>query len=383
MATFSDYINVIRNSNLRTPKVKVELLRPDETPYLVITGDVIDGGGSINIENKNGQRRSVSFDLINVKKEYLPNPDGIWLRQKIRVWVGLEVNGEDFFINQGVFVLNNPTALSKSGDNRISIRASDKFALTDGSLGGELNGIYNIPVGTSLITAVKMILKPSTQALQEVLYDPRDPIIHSSFASIVTPYTMEKSAGEPIGDFLIELANMVSANVYYSTNGELIFEPDYEDSVKGSLIDLTAGDFNYIQSSQDYPLDKIYNAVLVIGDNINGEIFDALAENTDLRSPTSIPNVGFRRVLTIEDTNIYTDALALSRANYELKRVTNLLIEQGITSVPMYHLDADSVITVTDENLNIFDKRMLINSLSIPISTSGQMSIRCVDTVEL
>lgn len=383
MITYNDYLNEIKNNNIRRPRVKIELLKADETVYDEITGDVINSGGTLNIEHKNGQTRSVSFDLINIDKSYLPTPDTIWLRQKIRVWLGLEINDEDYFLNQGIFIINNPSAFSGSSEKTISISASDKFALLDGTLGGELNGIYQINAGTNIVTAIKAILKPSTAVLQEVAYDPIEPLIHESFASMETPYTIEKSAGEPIGNILLELAAMVSANVYYSPDGRLMFEPDYNLDHEGSFYDFEAGDFNYISSSQDFPLDKIYNAVLVIGDNINGLIYDALVENNNLTSPTSIPNVGFRRVLVIEDSNINTEALAIARAKYELKRVTNLLIEQSIETVPVYHLYVNSIITVTDPSLNLERKRLLITSISTPISTSGTMTIRCIDTTEL
>ena len=117
-------------------------------------------------------------------------------------------------------------------------------------------------------------------------------------------------------------------------------------------------------------------------DNIDGAIFDSLVENNDLQSPTSIPNVGFKRVKTIKDSNIYSTALAEVRAEYELKRATNVLNEISIKSIPMYHLDVDNVITLTDAKHNLDRYRFLINGISLPLGTSGDLTINCVRSVD-
>lgn len=380
--TYIDYLNHIKKDNIRKPKIKIEFLRYNETPYSEITGDIINGG-NLNIQNKNGQRRNISFELVNINGTYLPNSDGIWLRQKARLWKGLEINGEEYYIKQGTFVVESLSVFYNGSQQIVKMSMCDKFCLADGTLGGEAEAIRIIPVGTNIYNAVKLVIQPSSDSQKEVLYDYIEPIIHESFSSITTPYTIEKSAGEPIGNILIELAEMVSANVYYNIEGALVFEPDYNDSTKGNLVELKAEDFNLISVNQNFPLDKVYNAVQVIGANVNGQIFDALVENNDLQSSSSIPNVGFRRVLVITDENIYSDVLALARAKYELKRVTNLLIEQQIVCVPLYHIDVDYVLELTAEKLKLDKDRFLINSIDMPLGTSGEMTINCAMTTDL
>jgi hypothetical protein len=87
--------------------------------------------------------------------------------------------------------------------------------------------------------------------------------------------------------------------------------------------------------------------------------------------------------MIIEDSVINTDALAEDRANYELKRVTALYSDVNITCVPMYHLDVDHVITLTDAALGFNRARLLIKELTIPLSTHGQMTISACVTEEL
>ena len=377
-----DYLNALEN-NVRKPIIKIEFLRyDDETPYAEITGDLINGSGNLTVNNVNGVRRAVDFSLINVSGDYIPSPDTIWLRQKIKLYLGLNIDDSDFFIEQGVFVLDDPASISNFSEKRLDIKAIDKFSLLDGSLGGEIDANYIIPAGTNILSAIKAVLQPSTDALKEVVYDPILPVLDIAFASITTPYSIEKSAGDTMGDIIIELAEMVSANVYYNEHGQLVFEQDFKDNIKGSLYDFSTEEFNYGGSTITYKFNKVYNAVKVIGDNVNGATYTATVENNNLQSPTSIPNVKFMRIKVITDTNIYSNALAQTRAEYELKRLTNLLNEISITSVPMYHLDVDKVITLTDSSQGLDRYRYLINSISIPLSTGGSMTVTCARSVD-
>jgi len=382
--SFERYLEHIIEDNVRRPIIKIELLRyEDETVFDTITGYAINENSTLNIENKNGQRRSIGLELINTNKHFLPSPDGIWLRQKIKVWAGLTIDSEEKFFPMGVFVVQDPTAVSQLSDKRFSLTATDKFSLADGSVGGETEGIYNIPVGTSIPDAIRLVLQPSDDAQREVFYDPKEPIVDVSFDSDVTPYTIEIADGAPVGDILFELATQVSANIYYGVDGRLIFERDEDDSNKGPQFNFEAGDFNFMGGSQRFYNSKVYNAVNVVGANINGDIASAYLENNNLLSDTSIPNVGWKRVKKIEDPNISTDALALTRAKYELKRTINLQSENTFSCVPIYHLDVDGIITLTDDDLNLNKERNLINSISLPLSTGGTMSITCAKSIDL
>jgi hypothetical protein len=163
----------------------------------------------------------------------------------------------------------------------------------------------------------------------------------------------------------------------------MVFEQDWADDTKGSLWDFSTSEFNYLGATRTYRFDEVYNAVRVIGDNINGNLALYEAQNTNLASPTSIPNLGYQRTLIIEDSVINTDALAEARANYELKRVTSLYSDVNISCIPMYHLDVDHVITLTDSALGFNRARLLIKELTIPLSTNGQMTISACVTEEL
>jgi len=381
MPTISDYYAKLR-TRYRKPKIKIELLhREDESIYRSITTDLINSSGALTISNQNGLRRHLDLSLVNLDGEYLPDIDGLWVGGKIKLWLGEEIDGEDLWFPQGVFVLTNPDAESYRSSRILRLKAVDKFGLLDGTVGGETNSTYIVPVGSNVYTVLRELLNGTSTS--DLPVDIKTPILDQQYAAEVTPYTLRKEVGDVLGNVLLELQGMLSANVFYNVNGEIVFERDSSDDIKGSLWDFSTDEFNYLGATRTYKFDEVYNAVRVIGDNIDGNLALYEAQNTNLASPTSIQNLGFQRTWVIEDPVINTDTLAEDRANYELKRVTALYSDISLSSIPMYHLDVDHVITLTDSGLGLNRDRFLINEITIPLSTGGQMTISASKTEEL
>lgn len=381
MPTIQDYYKIL-NTQSRIPKVRVELLhREDESVYKSITSDLVNTSGSLTIHNTNGTRRHLDLTIQNIDGENLPDIDGFWLGSKIKLWLGEEINGEDFWLPQGVFVLKNPEAESRTNSKTLHISAIDKFGVLDGQVGGEINSTYIVPVGSNIYTVLRELLNGTSTV--NLPTDIKIPVLDQHYASEVTPYTIRKEIGDLIGNVFLELQGMLSANVFYNVNGEMVFEQDSNDDTKGSLWDFGTEEFNYLGATRTYRFDEVYNAVLVIGDNIDGNLAFFEARNENPASPTSIQNVGYQRTFVIEDSVINTDALAEDRANYELKRMTALYSDISLSCVPMYHLDVDNVITLTDPSLGLNRDRFLINEIVLPFTQDGQMTIQASKTSEL
>jgi hypothetical protein len=147
--------------------------------------------------------------------------------------------------------------------------------------------------------------------------------------------------------------------------------------------DFTDEDFLYMGASAEYRFSDLYNSVLVVGDNINGNIYDSRVQYTNLLSSVSIPNMGFERVKVIEDPNIDTEERALLRAQYELKRLVCLQSAIDVSCIPLFHMDVDNVFSLTDLSMNLDGTRFLINSFTVPLQTSGSMSLNAVAVQEI
>lgn len=372
MATLQDYLNEIKKTS-RFNLVKIELLRSDETPLREIVTELrLDG--TLNIKNRNGVRRNVNLTLDNTLKEFFPSLDsGIWVAQKFKLYLGLLINGEEFFLPQGIFVYEDPDV---GTDGSVRISASDKFSLLDN---GKLEFDTILTVGTTIGDAYRLLLSLTT--------DPKPPIVDSSLEGLTLPYDIIKESGDPIADFFTEIAFAFSANTFYNNDGFLVIEPDTKDSEKGSIQSFDGDsrtEVNYIDGNVKYDFDKVKNRIKVIGDNVNGTIVEATVSNNDLLSPTSIPNLDGEVLLdVIKDDIISTVAYAEQRAIYELKRKTNVSTEIRVNSIILPHLEVDKVVDINDSRIDFVKKRMLLDSITMPLNNSSNMSFIGLETFDI
>ena len=375
MVTFQDYINHLKTSRIRKPLVKLEILRSeDETPVREVISE-LKTGGSLNESEKNGVRKSLSLEVDNSSKEFFPSLDSrIWVGQKAKLYVGYEINGENYFIPKGIFVYDNPTV---NDDLSVDINMVDKFSLIDGSIAGTLDKILIIPISTTLGNALRTMMTISQ--------DSKPIVIDTDLDSQVIPYQIIIEEGEPLGDGIIKLAEAFSCNVYYNDNGNLVFEKDIEDSSKGSVWEFNADsvdEINYVGGNIQQNFDKVKNAITVIGDNIAGQTFRFTLKNEDLLSDTSIPNLGVEILEVIKDDIIYSTALCEQRCIYELRRKTNVNLSGRIDSIALPHIKEGDVITLTDSRLNLFKKRLLVDSINTSLDSGFEMSLSLLDVFD-
>lgn len=357
--TYSDYINFMQTSSIFQLVAKFEFLNSDETTYQSFTSQVT--GGSLNIVRANGVRRTVSINVNNINNLFTPNPLKFWINQKFKLSLGYIINGEPYFIPQGIFGLRSPTTLHAKSEKSASINGIDKFGFLNGMLNGRLEATYNINVNTSVKTAIASSLS--------LCNDPITPLL--IIGADTTPYTIYKEYGNTFGDLLLELNNMLAYNMYYDQTGRFVCEPDLSNMVKGSVWDFTDTSKLYLDIQQSFDFENAYNIVKVIGDNVNGNIATGVAMNNDPTSPLSVLNIGYKLAPIITDAVIDTDQRAQDRANYELLRYASLAVEATINCIPVLHLDVDQVITVTDTEEGLDREKFLINSISLPLDPKG------------
>lgn len=95
--------------------------------------------------------------------------------------------------------------------------------------------------------------------------------------------------------------------------------------------------------------------------------------NTDNTSPYSVDNLGEKRVLVINDQNIYTKSQCDSRAEWELQLHSNLNETINLTCLALYYLDVDMLIYLYNKELNV-DGKYKIDKISFSLK-EGTMSL--------
>lgn len=382
-------------SYITEPIFKIELLNRDESPFEDISGKVI--GETINYSQdfKNGQIRSLSFNIINDDGSYFPSHVGkIWHGTKIRLCLGLLVGNRVVFFPRGIF------AVKDAGYNSgiVSIQTADKFGLIDGTISGTTESLYKIVTQSAkVIKTIESLLLlddgsgfayDTNRIMYPTHYSDGRP---TNFESVDVPYTIDIDRKNSIGGIIIKLAEVLSCNVFYDDWGHLTLEPFNE------IIDLSQreidwfykdGECQFEDASMNIKFSDVYNKVMVVGANINGYLFDYTAENTNPASPTSTQNSPVR-FKYIEDSNIYTDELCKVRAEYELQLATMLSVPVSFASIYIPFLSVNHLIEYTNDTIlygqggrRVFDREKLL-IVSLGFSGKGTINVSAKNIKEL
>lgn len=377
--TRQDYFEQLYKGDLTTI-AKVEILRrEDESVINEITSDVLSG--SLTINKNNGVRRSLDITLSNIESKYKVDKYNIWVGSKVKLFLGVKIGNQEYYEEQGIFMFNVPSDSSASNEKTFSFSALDKFCTLDGQYSGNLQDFIEIANGTNVNTAINNIF--TSEAILGIgNLDPQTPKLEPT--DITLSYTLRKERGDTVFSIFDEIANYSSRNIYYNRFGKLTFEEDIDDTTKGSKWDFNfdKDTKSYISSNRTHNLDKIFNSIKVVGDDINGNYAVAVAKNENPLSPTNINLIGEKFAPVIDDTRITSNDLAEKRADFELKKLTRLNSSINISCLPLYHLDVDDVITVTDANLGLYKERFVIQSISFSL-TNELMSITATNVREL
>lgn len=393
--TFNDYLNALREPVL-FPCLRMEWLNADGTVAYEITQDLYNTTGTLNINYQAGARRSFNIQVHNADKRYDVVINKIWFGQQLRLSLGLNINGENYFIPQGIFYITNPTNIYNPSERMVQLNCTDKWAYLDGSLFGNLDGIYQVPLNTNIFTAIKELL--ATEKGNGYPIDPIPPLVNNYFLTkmvklsdgsevpiINTPYTLRVERGSTYADVLLQFNTMLAGMIYYNEYGQMIIEPnDYDllDRDKEVVWKFTPDNTEMFSKSTEYKFTETYNDIMTFGAVLNGNLATGRATNKNVQSDTCVQLIG-TKTKVFEDTNYYADELAQEWAEFLLKQYTVLNKSLNITCSPMYHLDVNKVIEVTDPDGDYHEEKFLINSLSIPLSYSGSMTVNATSVNDL
>ena len=179
-------INALHNPYLE-PRFRISVLNPDESvSYIIPNEDVLEGSISYSEDYQQGQRKNVSFTLINTKGKYKPMVNRgrkrVWINEDVRkndnpgqieignesqilIWKstmfkfdeGFVIDDSIVWFDKGIFCLGSTDSNNQDSDKQITIQLKDKFSKFEDST-GKLLDAYEVKEGSLARQVIKDIL---------------------------------------------------------------------------------------------------------------------------------------------------------------------------------------------------------------------------------
>lgn len=216
------------------------------------------------------------------------------------------------------------------------------------------------------------------------VFDEKPIIFPFMYITEVTPYTITTDENCSIGDIIIELADMISCDVFYNTSGNLVLTPGAttnDDLVNKSVL------WNYEDNKNqhtkpvyDIKFSELVNQIIVAGSIENGRQYKATVINENPQSQMNI-HMTTPSPLYIEDSNLIGDTYCRTRAKYEMIKQGRLGIQMKFDSIYIPHLECNYLVFLTDSKSGIYNEKFVINSIEISSELVMKMSVSSVNEV--
>lgn len=409
MADFNDYLEALRYPFIKLARLR--FLNPDGSTAFAVDNDPHDtrsrcflADGSIRVNLQNGQRRTASVTLSNADGEFDYDVSHRWFGQEIALDEGLILpNGKEYYIQQGIFVIDTPTERFYPTERTITYNLVDKWANLDGTLFGNLEGTYEVPVGTNIFTPITALLTENrgngypvdnVDPVFTTYYDnleyylPSDPEHDYPIPMTDSPYTLRiDSDSGTIADVVLGLVGMVNGWVGYDSTGALRVEPSQDnilDSDKPINWRLVVGDVMFLGAAYTIKNTEVYNDYIVVGEQMDDYTQPmGRATNTDPRSDTNVMTIG-KKTFREQRAGFATDIQCQDLADWRLKRSSILQKAVSISCSQIFHISENEIVEIvrTDKE-NSPVERHLIMGFSRPLVGTGEMTIEAVSANDI
>lgn len=356
-----------------------ETIKQDITPYVIMDG-------TLEKTYQQGQTRSMSINLINSSDIWNPSASAgrLFANSKFKLQMGVKTEKGIYWTDEGIFVCQDPELSNGDSNKVVSVELFDKFALLDGTIMGTTENNYEIPMGTNIYKALRSILRLSKDNLGNP-YDSQRIVFPMKYMQEKTPYSIQKTANNTLGEIIIDLANCLSCDVFYDEVGRLTFRDNLDD------LDYHNRNFSWTFKNDNETLNvkrkdewsKIKNRYIVKGSNINGAQCKGIAENKNPASSYNVNGLFGIRPEVIEDNLIYSNNLCSQRALYELKKnyMRNVSISFNCLFIP--HLSPNDLVRWSFKDYNYVNTEFIVDSVSIPLNPNEKMSLTITNLKEL
>lgn len=391
------YLQTLKTDFIKT--AKIEFLAPDGSVMFALDNNPLNKrsgafiqDGSISVNLQNGQRRQAQILLANLNRDYDFDINKIWFGQQIRLQEGLILpTGEPYYLPQGVFYAANPQQNFLPNDKSVVFTLYDKWAYLDGTLFGNLDGIYEVPLNSNIFTAISTILLmdrgngipvDSTPPIFTNYYNGKTVLLPSGETVPVTntPYTYRSDEDGTYADIVEEMNTMLAGWIGYDATGRLRLDPSQDDILDDSkpvLWDFSPTEREFLGATYEVMTSEVYNDIIILGEELDDSPqAKGRATNQDPRSDTNILGALGKRTLIKSASGYYADQQCEDLAAWWLKRYAVLTKSVSISSSQMFHISENNLVTIRR-----IDKpgqpveRHLVTGFSRPLTQMGEMII--------
>lgn len=400
---FQDYLKM-----LRTPFHKLcrlRFLQPDGSTAFTLDNNprnprsaafIMDGEVTGNWQN--GRRRGATVTLSNVDSAYDYNVNQVWFGTEIALDEGLVLSdGSDFYIQQGVFLIENPEEAVHPRQRTATYNLVDKVANLDGSLLGNLEGAYVVEVGTNVFAPIAALLAEDrgngrpvdrvTPIFTEYYNGKTQTLPDGTTANLTdAPYTLTVDAGGTKWAVVEGLAAMLNAWVGYDEMGALRLDPsqdDISDADKPVLWQFSLREATLLGATYSVHNSEVYNDYIVVGEMLDSNHQPTgRAQNLDPMSPTNVATIG-RKTKRVTMAGYATDTQCRDYAAWMLKRASVLQRSVTLSCSQIFHIHGNDLVTVarTDKAGSPVE-RHLVQDFTRPLVGNQPMTIDCVSVLD-
>ena len=395
---YLDYLQMLRKPFQKL--VRLRFLQPDGSTAFMLdnrqTGPMAGtfiADGSITHNWQNGRRTNANVTLDNVDGAFDFNFNSIWFGQEIALDEGMILSDgvTEFYIQQGIFLIETPSENIKPRERTVSYNLVDKVAAIDGTLGGNLDGTYEVAVGTNIFSPIAALLaddKGNGYPVDRVkpiftnyYNDLTQTLQDGSVVSMATsPYTLRIDGTDgTIWKVIESLASMVNGWVGYDETGALRIDPSQDDILDSSKPISWAFSMNEAEllgMTYQVKNTEVYNDYIVIGEQLSDYTQPkGRAQIFDPRSPCDIHAIG-RKTIRIAQAGFGTNQQCQDYAGWMVKRSSVLQKSVSVSCSQILHIRGNELITLvrTDKDGSPVE-RHLVQGFSRPLVGTGEMSI--------
>lgn len=405
MTNYQLYLDSLRKPFQKL--VRLRFLNPDGSTAFALDNDPLNrkataflSSGELHCNLQNGQRRTASVTLSNVDQQFDYSINSLWFGQEVALDEGMILpNGEEIYFQEGIFLLETPQDELRPAERTITYNLVDKWANLDGTLFGNLESTYEVPLGTNVFQPITALLSEDkgngipvdrVSPVYTDYYNGKTQQLPDGTTVFVTdsPYTLRvDSDSGTIADVVLGLTGMLNAWVGYDNTGALRVDPsqdDLLDTAKPVAWQFKFEDFSFLGATYTIKNTEVYNDYTVVGEQLDDYTQPyGRATNTNPQSDTNVQTIG-RKTIRENRAGFATNQQCQDLADWMLKRSSILQKSISISCSQILHINENELVEIvrTDKPGSPVE-RHLIMGFSRPLNGTEQMTIDAVSVNDL